>query len=604
MRYAGGELEWESKVMDEICLNAMNDVKEATTWEDFAERVSRNWIKIRGCCFHDYSGLEKFCDGHKWAYLKDLGKRDLMQGCKKLTIDPSDEAVGDTKLEDACNELYQLFDRYLEVSKARNAKTKTEEAFCAKEELWLAVYDIMKSRHVHTCNLFDIQNCKKKLISIAQIDRLPKENTLCGLILLRRAWTLIDLFTFYGLRYKKYTKISYFILVLIGIVTVVVTALNGIFPDMFTSEELKYIILGTSLSGGLVTGWTAIIDPNRKWMQLRGGALKLESEMWKFRTRTGDYRGSSSSMGSLGRTEAERDSERAFQEVILSVEDKVMQSSGLNLTTFYAIPTATDDIWIQPSVEEEDEKLLGIHKMTSVAGRAVNQLGDVTLDIPLGDREGMSHAKKYKPLLTMQHFKHKQYKDDSLGAQAAESTAKNLGVAASGRRPRPGEDNHHSPATPHEYVRWRLVPEMQFYQGRIPLYAYYQRIFRAGLLLTSIANALLASTSLSKWTAVIAAIASAIAAWQEFVGFAKKLERYSTVSESLQDVLMWWQSLRDVDHMNLKKVEQLVEITEGLLRSEHSAWLSDAQKAKKAMDKASGQKQEEQEADAAKKKNS
>ena len=43
----------------------------------------------------------------------------------------------------------------------------------------------------------------------AKTDRLPAHNTLQGLLLLRSAWNLYDLFAGVALKYKRLTKLSY-----------------------------------------------------------------------------------------------------------------------------------------------------------------------------------------------------------------------------------------------------------------------------------------------------------------------------------------------------------------------------------------------------------
>merc|ERR1712217_849556 len=79
--------------------------------------------------------------------------------------------------------------------------------------------------------------------------------------------------------------------------------------------------------------------------------------------------------------------------------------------------------------------------------------------------------------------------------------------------------------------------------------------------------------------AIVASVSGSIAAWQEFVGLAQKLDRYSGASSSLGNILMWWQALPEVEQANMKNIERLVEETEGLVNQEHAAWVSDAQKA-------------------------
>merc|ERR1712110_817890 len=125
-------------------------------------------------------------------------------------------------------------------------------------------------------------------------------------------------------------------------VTITVLFSISIGTEWEIPEEFhKNALLNLALVGSMITGITTIIDPNRKWLQLRGAELTLISEIWKCRTRVGEY--ANTATMSLGRSAEERRAERAFQLLVMNVQEKVQQSSGLKDTNFYAIPTATDD---------------------------------------------------------------------------------------------------------------------------------------------------------------------------------------------------------------------------------------------------------------------
>jgi len=307
---------------------------------------------------------------------------------------------------------------------------------------------------------------------------------------------------------------------------VVVSILSSKYPDGINPTYSQRALLAMSLVASMVTGATTMVDPATKWLHLRGNALALESEIWKFRTRVGEYR---------GRAEQERLVEERFQAAMLAVQDKVQQSSGLKDTSFYANSTATAE---GPSDGNRQTR---------------------------GDPARASRARSIG--MSAAHYKHGQYESPKLGDKAI------------------GADNFHSPAPATDYLKFRLVPQMTFYQTRIPRYARRRRVFQILLLLFSIFNALLASVSDPIWTAIVASVAGAVAAWQEFNCTGKKLDRYSSAANNLANMLMWWQSLPEVDQSNMKNVEFLVEHTEELLGGERAAWLSDAQQAVKNAEK-------------------
>ena len=47
------------------------------------------------------------------------------------------------------------------------------------------------------------------------------------------------------------------------------------------------MVMAASLAAFAVTGVITLFNPATRWHQLRGAALALESEIWRFRTRCG-----------------------------------------------------------------------------------------------------------------------------------------------------------------------------------------------------------------------------------------------------------------------------------------------------------------------------
>eukprot|EP00933_Yihiella_yeosuensis_P005238 TRINITY_DN109717_c0_g1_i1.p1 TRINITY_DN109717_c0_g1~~TRINITY_DN109717_c0_g1_i1.p1 ORF type:complete len:1269 (-),score=306.07 TRINITY_DN109717_c0_g1_i1:84-3419(-) len=556
MSYVGKNMEWESNHLSGRCGMAIEQLMQATDWPDLASRIDEHYLKLRGCAFHNYKRIHNLMKEHPWVVLQDKG-RDTHEGRYKLTIDL--DQVGATSFETGKNLITEMFMEEYGVCLKFDAAKKREAVFVADEDLWLAVYEILKSRHVYSGNLHHLGKVEKQLFNIARIDRLPEANSLEGLVLLRRAWTLCDVFVLTAWYYKRISKISYFIMLVLGVLIVAVTVAGSLYPDLLSENLQRNLLLGLALFGSFTTGLIARIEPYKKWMQLRGGALALEAEVWKYRTRSGDY-STVDSLNNVGRQQAERRAEAYFQETLLAVQETVLVSAGMKETSFYSAQTSTDDVFVNIK-EFKDFKTKAEKKAASKSKVATAIADQKSAEMNLL-ADSHSGASQQAPLHQM---KHGQYKGCSDLA-----------------RPGPGDDTHHAPATPHEYIRWRLMPAMQFYQRRIPRYSRKQRIIQALLLLSSIATAALAALEYSKWTAIVASISGAIAAWHEYEGMSNKLERYSTVSCALMNVLMWWQSLPEVDQASVLNVEHLVGQTETLINSEHSAWLSDIQQAAKS----------------------
>jgi len=546
----GEEHEWDANFLLDRSQEALDDFAMVKTWEDFEKCWKENWLKVRGSCYHFWRDAQTLPDAHSWIKVVDHG-RATSRGRKELQIvkpKPEDfEGTEMPKLSDAVAAVTDNIKRQMDGNRSRNMFTKTVASFMKKEEIWLAAYDILKNESVMTGNLFHINRCRKKLMQLAQKDRLPEDYTLSGLILLRSAWTLADIFAAKAMWYKIVAKFAYFVFLMLSTSMVITTSIAGVYPNLMTDDELQRILLAFALVGSFAAGWTTFLDPAQKWLQLRGGSLALESEIWKFRARVGGYSASSHGSGTFARQESEMHAQNVFQTTLIMIRDKVAQQAGLKETSFYATPTSTDDIYEDIDTKNRDERRPSC--LERCARAILVKLG---FEIPHGPR--LSHA----------HFKHGQYPDGPLGQE-----------------PYKGDDNFHSPITPHAFVRWRLNPQLSFYQHRIPRYARKRHVFQALLMLSSVCCTFLAAMKWSRWAALVAALTSALTAWQEFNSLAKKLSRYSSVSEALGKLLLWWQSLADVDQSNVRNIERLVIGTEELISSEHSAWLSDAQKAAK-----------------------
>jgi hypothetical protein len=106
---------------------------------------------------------------------------------------------------------------------------------------------------------------------------------------LREVWDAVGIFSYQASRYRLYAKVSYFLMLLIAAATTILTVVSINRPDWIGDDERARCVLGLSIAGSVLAGLTAYVQPAQRWFQLRGAALNLESEVWKFRTRSGQY---------------------------------------------------------------------------------------------------------------------------------------------------------------------------------------------------------------------------------------------------------------------------------------------------------------------------
>ncbi|CAE7650990.1 unnamed protein product [Symbiodinium sp. CCMP2456] len=209
------------------------------------------------------------------------------------------------------------------------------------------------------------------------------------------------------------------------------------------------------------------------------------------------------------------------------------------------------------------------------------------------DRIDMMNERLKANNLTPAHQSHKQYPElksqsDKLKTHPEQQT-----------HPGADRDSHHAPASPEEYIIWRLTPLRDFYGRRIPQVRRTRLLMQIFFMAATSATAVLAAADQTAWTPIVVAISAALASWQEFRGVDMKLERYGAVVATLRNLMLWWQTLPEADKANVRHIERLVGRCEMAASSELAAWLSDAQQARDLMDKATSSK-DRQKASAAK----
>lgn len=151
------------------------------------------------------------------------------------------------------------------------------------------IHTVLTSPKTFSANLADLPRLQKMLVQIPNLNRLPEANELTTMELLRSAWDFVDIYTYEADRMKTMAKFTYYVLMLLGLLisTVTVVSLNR--PDLVPAEWLNLVVVGLSLTSSFIAGLITIVNPVTKWRQLRSAALALESEIWKFRTRSGSY---------------------------------------------------------------------------------------------------------------------------------------------------------------------------------------------------------------------------------------------------------------------------------------------------------------------------
>ena len=110
-----------------------------------------------------------------------------------------------------------------QIRKGYDRVKKRAEVVKSDKRLWLAAYEVLKSHDVDSCELSDHRRLRNLVQKHSRSDRLPDNSSLEGLLLLRCAWTLADVFNEKAARLKLIAKLSFACLLLLGVVITFVT---------------------------------------------------------------------------------------------------------------------------------------------------------------------------------------------------------------------------------------------------------------------------------------------------------------------------------------------------------------------------------------------
>ena len=142
-----------------------------------------------------------------------------------------------------------------------------------------------------------MSKAKGLIKSILKLDNLPSRTSKAGLDLLVSAWCDYDVAVHYARWYKWLTKLSFFVRLLLGWLVIVGATLAGRTTTIVGLEQAydagtKVIFEACfvlSLLIGVLISLEGYFNSKARWRQLRSSAGALESEIWRYRTRSGIY---------------------------------------------------------------------------------------------------------------------------------------------------------------------------------------------------------------------------------------------------------------------------------------------------------------------------
>ncbi len=157
---------------------------------------------------------------------------------------------------------------------------------------------MFQAERIYGANLRHPGTVKVLIDGIVKRDRLPSSNSLEAQQLLRSAWTIVDICVYNASQYKRLAKGLYLVQLGLGLVVIVLTMFrNELWNDDSSAAEADDSLkmsssVGTFITASvltLVTSTTAFFKPAQRWRELRSVAECLQSDVVRFRTRTGPF---------------------------------------------------------------------------------------------------------------------------------------------------------------------------------------------------------------------------------------------------------------------------------------------------------------------------
>jgi hypothetical protein len=377
----------------------------------------------------------------------------------------------------------------------------------------------------------------------------------------------VDRYDTIGQRAKFAAKFSYFFLLLLGIGTVVAATLVG--AGAFHREAAAAAIAASSAGntsslakssdngddaagtssissiiesmpqGDLVAfvlavfssfcgSYIAYVNPVKRWRELKTASLSLRSEIFRFRTRTGQYDMKVNTRNVM-----------VMREAVSSLRARTLASAGIGQSTIFT-------------------------KYPKSAFRHGQYIG---FDPPAREGAGILPRMINPTVMLPPLSSGTPARETAVSVSPEEHTERVI-------------DNFHSPLDATAFIALRLEPMIRFYQSRLYPYWFGKTTGAVFIMLTTAASALMSAFGLTVWVGILAIAASSATSWLEFSGVESKLERYNQAIVKLRDIRLWWETLTPVEHSSAFNVTTLVNSVEDVIANDTKAWMATSMAAK------------------------
>ena len=413
---------------------------------------------------------------------------------------------------------------------------------------------------------------------VGSASRTPDNEPLEALKMLAEAWTIVDICHLQASRYKFLAKVTFVMQLLLGIAAVVLSSvsLTEGKRDEALEEQLQAAILAVSVAATFITGIAAFYNPQSRWKELRCVAASLQSVIYHFRTRTGPFAGWKANDSS---------SVRALCEEIVKMQEALYVQGDLAQDTIAVSlsdrtkPRHWKRLW---RLADNTIGLLGrglARTWVAVAG-PFNFGTWRDSHVPAGHRKivnGWPHLeaaeiKRRNNIITSKERKKKSLRTELPNNVDIKDLDLDVEKLAEQLKPPPAWDDCHSPLKPGNYIEARLKPMMHFYERRQEVVYNRQSRITWFTLLMAATCTMLAFYKEFLAVATLTVLSSAAISWAEYNQLQDKVSRYNHTIIGINELVVWWSSLNEVDQSSATNLDRLITEGERAINAELSTW--------------------------------
>ena len=364
---------------------------------------------------------------------------------------------------------------------------------------------LLTSKNLFTANVNNMSSAKSTVYELSHMDKLPQRNTLGATTVLKSAWCLYDICQYNRSRYRRISQILFLLQNLIVISTITVTVLNfeRVGADSEHEMLIKFdaVVFYLALLSAFVGGVDAFFNPTTRWKTLQGEMARLESHIWRFRTRSGEYEHDNADP---------KAPEVLLRNVVERIRKDILVNSDVSETAYLQNypPSTFRHGQFRPQTDGQARLRAG----GRISPQVVNAEGD-------------------------------ESKQDA--------------------GPKPNEtnpfDNHASPCPPALYITFRVEPKIEEFRSMLPRLGWTRSVLRMVLLLATGTSAVLANVKLSNYVAILSGVTCAITGWLEFHNTESRVIELNASIMNLENLVMWWNSLTEIERAVVRNINELID---------------------------------------------